>query len=90
MALPRTDCFGGNGITPIVSKQVGRDKLIGRENWKTDFIVNQPYSSFKFCFTANSSDANAKYPVEGFMKFSDGSNLQYLFRGRNLRQSSAR
>ncbi|PZV02795.1 hypothetical protein [Cyanobium sp. ULC084] len=70
--------IGGNGITPIVSKQVGRDKLIGRDNWNTDFIVNQPYSSFKFFFTANSSDANAKYPVEGFMKFSDGSNLQVI------------
>ncbi len=70
--------IGGNGITPIVSKQLGRDKLIGRENWNTDFIVNQPYSSFKFFFTANSSDANAKYPVEGFMKFSDGSNLQVI------------
>ena len=70
--------IGGNGTTPIVSKQVGRGKLIGKENWNTDFIVNQPYSSFKFFFTANSSDANAKYPVSGFMKFSDGSNLQVI------------
>jgi hypothetical protein len=70
--------IGGSGTTPIVSKRVGRDKLIGRENWNTDFIVNQPYSSFKFFFTANSSDAGAKYPVSGFMKFSDGSSLQVI------------
>jgi hypothetical protein len=70
--------IGGNGTTPIVSKQVGRGKLIGKENWNTDFIVNQPYSSFKFFFTANSSDAGAKYPVSGFMKFSDGSSLQVI------------
>ncbi|MCT0199187.1 hypothetical protein KQ313_05800 [Synechococcus sp. CS-1325] len=70
--------IGGNGTTPIVSKQVGRGKLLGKTNWNTDFIVNQPYSSFKFFFTANSSDAGAKYPVSGFMKFSDGSNLQVI------------
>lgn len=67
---------GGDGTSPIVSKSVGRGKLIGKTNWNTDFFVTKPYTSFKFFFTANSSDANAKYPVEGYMKFSDGSNLQ--------------
>ncbi|MEB3333344.1 MAG: hypothetical protein VKI83_12720, partial [Synechococcaceae cyanobacterium] len=32
--------------------------------------------SRKFFFTANSSDAAAQYPVTGYMKFSDGSNLE--------------
>lgn len=67
---------GGNGTSPIVSKSVGRGKLIGKTNWNTDFFVTQPYTSYKFFFTANSSDPNAQYPVEGYMKFSDGSNLQ--------------
>ncbi len=67
---------GGDGVSPIVSKSVGRGKLIGKTNWNTDFFVTKPYSSYKFFFTANSSDANAQYPVEGYMKFSDGSNLQ--------------
>ena len=70
--------IGGNGASPIVSKSVGRGKLIGRTNWNTDFIVNQPYSSYKFFFTANSSDPNAQYPVQGYMKFSDGSNLEVI------------
>ena len=70
--------IGGNGATPIVAKSVGRGQLIGRPNWNTDFIVNQPYSSYKFFFTANSADASAQYPVSGFMKFSDGSNLQVI------------
>ena len=70
--------IGGNGTTPIVSKSVGRGKLIGKTNWNTDFIVDQPYSSYKFFFTANSSDANAQYPVEAFMKFTDGSSLQVV------------
>lgn len=76
--------IGGNGTSPIVSKAVGAAKVtpigmaFGRTNWNTDFIVDQPYSSYKFFFTANSSDPNAKYPVEGYMKFSDGSNLQVI------------
>ena len=69
---------GGNGVSTIVSKSVGRGKLLGNTNWNTDFFVTQPYTSYKFFFTANSSDANAQYPVEGFMKFSDGSNLQVI------------
>lgn len=69
---------GGNGVSTIVSKSVGRGKLLGNTNWNTDFFVTQPYTSYKFFFTANSSDPNAQYPVEGFMKFSDGSNLQVI------------
>ena len=73
---------GGNGSSRIVSKSVGAAKVtpigmaFGRTNWNTDFLVDQPYTSFKFFFTANSSDPKAKYPVEAFMKFSDGSSLQ--------------
>ena len=70
--------IGGNGATPVVSKSVGRGKLIGKTNWNTDFIVDQPYRNYKFFFTANSSDPNAKYPVQGYMKFSDGSNLEVI------------
>jgi hypothetical protein len=70
--------IGGNGSDPVVSKTVGRAKLLGRTNWNTDFIVDRPYKNYKFFFTANSSDANAKYPVEGFMKFSDGTSLQVI------------
>jgi len=68
--------IGGNGTSAIVTKRVGAGALIGQTNWNTDFIVDRPYRSYKFFFTANSADAAAKYPVTGFMKFSDGSNLQ--------------
>lgn len=68
--------IGGSGVTPIITKRVGAGKLIGNTNWNTDFIVDRPYRSYKFFFTANSADAAAKYPVTGFMKFSDGSALQ--------------
>ena len=79
-ALAETCVFlnpiGGDGTSPIVAKTVGRSKLIGQTNWWTDFIVDRPYSSYKFFFTANSSDPKAQYPVEGFMKFSDNTDLQ--------------
>ncbi|MGB5136017.1 MAG: hypothetical protein WBN89_12665 [Prochlorococcaceae cyanobacterium] len=76
--------IGGDGSSNIVSKRVERPKvmplgmLIGQTNWNTDFIVDKPYRSYKFFFTANSSDANATYPVEGFMKFSDESSLKII------------
>ena len=48
-------------------------KAIGRTNWNTDFVVDQPYRSFKLFFTADSSDPSS-YPVQAFLKFSHGSN----------------
>ena len=74
--------IGGDGNSDIVSKRVERPKigplgmLLGRTNWDTDFIVDRPYGSYKLFFTANSSDANAKYPVRGFMKFTDDTSLK--------------
>jgi len=70
--------IGGDGASPVVAKSVGRDKLLGKTNWNTDFLIDRPFQSYKFFFTANSSDTKAKYPVAGFMKFSDGSSLQVI------------
>jgi hypothetical protein len=67
---------GGNGTTPIVSKRVGPGRLLGRTNWNTDFVVDRPYRSFRFFFTATSTDPRARYPVSGWMKFTDGSSLR--------------
>ena len=52
-------------------------KAIGRTNWNTDFVVDQPYNKFKLFFTADSTDS-ASYPIQAFLKFSDGSNLQVV------------
>ena len=75
--------IGGNGDGPkpyIVKKRVQRNKaLIGRTNWNTDFVVNQPFASYKLFFTADSTDSNpGSYPVEAFLKFSDESNLRVV------------
>ncbi|WP_413746652.1 hypothetical protein [Synechococcus sp. MIT S9507] len=68
---------GGDGSSNIVKKRVSREKLIGRTNWNTDFAVDAPYSSFKLFFTADST-ASGTYPVEAFLKFTDGSNLRIV------------
>ncbi len=70
--------IGGDGVSPVVAKSVGSGKLLGKPNWNTDFVVDRPFRNYKFFFTANSSDTKAKYPVEGFMKFTDGSSLQVI------------
>ena len=83
---------GGNGSSSIVSKSVGRGKLIGKTNWNTDFFITQPYTSFKFFFTANSSDAQAQYPVEGNMKCRAASEFNIInqeFNGACGSQSAA-
>ena len=68
---------GGNGVTPIVTKTIsaGNPLPFGRPNWNTDFYVTQQYRYFKLFFTADSS-VSATYPIQAFLKFSDGSNLQ--------------
>ena len=68
---------GGNGVTPIITKTISMGNIFGRPNWNTDFYVTKPYNSYKFFFTADSS-VSATYPVEGYLKFSDGSNMQVI------------
>ena len=68
--------IGGSG-SPIVTKTVSIAVPLGRPNWNTDFFVTQFYGSYKFFFTADSS-AQGTYPVEGYLKFTDGSNLRVI------------
>ena len=66
--------LGGSG-DPVVSKRVGPGRLLGRNNWNTDFVVDQPFSSYRFFFTATSTDP-ATYPVRGYMIFTDRASLR--------------
>lgn len=50
-------------------------KAVGRTNWNTDFVVEQPYRSFKLFFTADSNDSSS-YPIQAFLKFSDCNSLK--------------
>ena len=66
---------GGDGVSPIVTKSISMGNPLGRPNWNTDFYVTKPFSSYKLFFTADSS-VSATYPVQAYLKFTDGSNLQ--------------
>jgi hypothetical protein len=68
---------GGNGTTNVITKTIGPGNPFGRPNWNTDFFVTQPYGSYKFFFTADSS-VSATYPIQGYLKFTDGSSLQVI------------
>ena len=73
--------IGGDG-TKIVKKRIERPKGVwgsafGRTNQNTDFAVNQPYRNYKLFFTADSTDS-VSYPIQAYLKFSDGSNLQIV------------
>ena len=67
----------GGGGQPVVSKRIGPDRLLGRTNWNTDFIVDKTFRSYRFFFTSASSE-RASFPVSGFMRFTDGSSLQVI------------
>lgn len=46
---------------------------------RTDFVVDRSYGQFKLFFTADSTDEQpGTYPVEAFLKFTDGSNLKLV------------
>ena len=71
------------GGDPIVKKKLERPKgllvkAVGRTNWNTDFVVEKPYRSFRMFFTADSNDP-CSYPIQAFLKFSDGSNLKVAY-----------
>ena len=74
--------IGGDGNT-TVTKRVDPPKVspfglaLGRTNWNTDFVVNQRYRSYKLFFTAQSTE-QASYPIEAYLKFTDGSSLQLV------------
>ena len=50
---------------------------VGRTKWNTDFDVDRSYKSFKLFFTADLTDST-RYPIQAFLKFSDGSNLKVV------------
>ncbi len=63
---------------------MGPGRLLGKTNWNTDFIVDRPYARYRFLFRADSTSPTATHPLEGTMKFSDGSSLQVFSQQLNL------
>lgn len=75
--------IGGRG-EPVVQKQVGapRPALLGlgpaRPSRHTDFPIERAYDSYRVFFTAVSADPAARYPVQAWMTFTDGSSQQLV------------
>ncbi len=68
---------GGNGVTNVITKTIGPGNPFGRPNWSTDFFVTQPCASYRFFLTADSS-VSPTYPIQAYLKFTDGSSLQVI------------
>jgi hypothetical protein len=68
--------IGGSG-KPMVQKRISADRLLGRTNWNTDFVVDRSYASYRINFQS-ASTGQGTFPVAAFLRFTDGSNLQVV------------
>ena len=78
--LKRSAKFYDAALAPLgLVKTGGDNRYIGygpkSTPDKSKFYVTKPYSSYKLFVTADSSKS-ATYPVEAYLKFTDGSNLR--------------
>ena len=67
----------GGGGEPVVAKRIGPDRLVGRTNWNTDFSVDRSFASYRVNFQSASTDQGL-FPLQVFLVFTDGSNLQLV------------
>ncbi len=68
---------GGTSVSKTIQLDGPLVFPFGRTNFNTDFTVNEPFSSYKVNFKSTSTKAGP-YPIQAFLKFSDGSNLQVV------------
>jgi hypothetical protein len=82
--------IGGSG-KPVVEKRISGDRigLIGRTNWNTDFVVDRSYSSYRINFQS-ASTGRGTFPLEAFLRFTDGTNLQVVNENLTLNPSERR
>lgn len=59
----------------MVTKRISPDRLVGRTNWDTDFIVERSLASYRF-HIRSASTTRGTFPVAGFLRFTDGTSLQ--------------
>lgn len=67
----------GGGGKPMVEKRISADRLVGRTNWNTDFVVDRAFSSYRVRFQS-ASTGRGTFPLAVFLRFTDGSNLQIV------------
>jgi hypothetical protein len=68
---------GGTSVSKEIQLNGPLTFPFGRTNFNTDFTVTAPYRDYTLHFASTSSQAGP-YPIQMFLKFSDGSNLQVV------------
>ncbi len=68
---------GGTSISKTIQLDGPLVFPFGRTNFNTDFIVSRPYRSYLVNFRSTSSKPGP-YPIQAYLKFSDGTNLQVV------------
>ncbi|CAK6698198.1 hypothetical protein VB734_14330 [Synechococcus sp. BA-124 BA4] len=68
---------GGTSVSKSIQLNGPLVFPFGRTNFNTDFTVNRAFSSYKVNFKSNSSE-RGPYPIQAYLKFSDGTNLQVV------------
>jgi hypothetical protein len=68
---------GGTTVNKTVQLNGPLTFPFGRTNFNTDFTVSRAYGSYRIHFRSTSSE-KGPYPIEAYLKFSDGSNLQVV------------
>lgn len=74
-ALPAVG--GGTTVNKTIQLNGPLTFPFGRTNFNTDFTVSRAYGSYTIHFRSTSSE-KGPYPIEAYLKFSDGSNLQVV------------
>jgi hypothetical protein len=68
---------GGTSVSKTIQLNGPLTFPFGRTNFNTDFTVSQKYGSYRINFRSTSTE-RGPYPIEAYLKFSDGSNLQVV------------
>ncbi|MBC1260108.1 hypothetical protein FQK07_02285 [Synechococcus sp. BSF8S] len=68
---------GGTSVSKSIQLNGPLVFPFGRTNFNTDFTVSRAYSSYKVNFKSTSTKAGP-FPIQAYLKFSDGTNLQVV------------
>lgn len=74
---PLTAVGGGTSVSKTIQLNGPLVFPFGRTNFNTDFTVSQNYGSYRVNFQSTSS-RTGPYPIQAYLKFSDGTNLQVV------------
>ncbi len=68
---------GGTAVSKTIQLDGPLVFPFGRTNFNTDFAVTERHGTYRILFEST-SDKPGPYPIEAYLKFSDGTNLQVV------------